>query len=72
MTSPSPLDNNNVFDLQSFRTKKQGIPVLPQQDISTNMFSPDLQDRISKVKESIQRINQLMDDLRKMSEKPKS
>lgn len=62
-----------IFDLERFRIKKQDLTASrftklqrPSAKVSTNEISTHME----KIKQSIQRINKLMEELKSISDKP--
>ncbi len=63
---------DNILDLNRFRMKKQILNENQIRDISLHSVEvpgKELDTRISKIKQSIQRINKLMEELRAVSPK---
>ena len=63
---------DNLLDLNRFRIKKQILNENQIRDISLHSVEipgKELDTRISKIKQSIQRINKLMEELRAVSPK---
>ena len=63
---------DNILDLNRFRLKKQILNETQIRDISLHPVEvpgKELDTRISKIKQSIQRINKLMEELRAVSPK---
>jgi len=61
---------NNIIDFQKFRTKKdipQEVVAVKKSESSPTAYDTDLAQRIERIKDSIQRINQLMLELRTVS-----
>ncbi|MES2614834.1 MAG: hypothetical protein V4591_05415 [Bdellovibrionota bacterium] len=62
----------NVLDLAGFRSKKKDLQAASFQPFTKPLSQQELGSQIENIKQSIQRINKLMAELKSISEKPNS